>query len=416
MVSANVNSGRSGWSVEASLVSKRTVNPIRRIVDTMKIVPHPEKQMIALSIGDPTIFGNLECPESAIDSVIKNVKGGKANGYPHAAGYEDARDAVARLYTHSDAPLTKDDVILASGCSGALDLVISAIADEGDNILVPLPGFSLYQTLAESKGMHVKSYNLMPDRQWECDLKHMESLIDSKTKAILINNPSNPCGSVFSHQHLLDILEVAERNFLPIISDEIYADMVFAPNEFIPLAPLSKNVPILTVGGLAKRWLVPGWRIGWVLIQDKNGVFEKEVRAALFNLTQLILGSNSLIQKCLPAILHETDQAFYDSTLSVLEENAKFSYERLANVPGLKPVMPQGAMYMMVGIDIEKFPGMNDDMDFTQRLISEQSVFCLPGKCFKYPNYFRIVFTAPKDKLAVAYDRIAEFCAQHIQA
>ena len=116
-----------------------------------------------------------------------------------------------------------------------------------------------------------------PERQWEADIDHMEQLIDNDSVAIVIVNPSNPCGSVYSKQHLLDILAVAEKHNLPIIADEIYNGLVFKGQHTYPIASLSKNVPVLSCGGLGKKYLIPGWRVGWILIHDRNGRFKREV-------------------------------------------------------------------------------------------------------------------------------------------
>eukprot|EP01134_Creolimax_fragrantissima_P002526 CFRG2526T1 len=412
--STSQNSRRQGWAVQSSIVAKRTFNPIRQVVDSMKIVPHPDKNMIALSIGDPTVFGNLAAPNSAIEATIANVQTGKYNGYCHSAGDVASRQAIAENYTCKEAPLTPDDVIITSGCSGALDLAIGVLGNEGDNILVPLPGFSLYQTLAESKGINVKHYPLLAENNWEIDLEEMDGMIDDRTKAIVVNNPSNPCGSVYSRSHLADILALAEKHFVPIIADEIYADMAFKNFTFVPMASLeNSSVPILTVGGLAKRWLVPGWRVGWILIHDRNSVFEAEVRNGLNSLTQLILGANTMAQSLIPAMLNDTDAAFYDGTIATLSENAQLSFDMIEKIPGLTPVMPQGAMYMMVGIDVAAFKDLENDMDMCQALISEESVFVLPGSCFQKPDFFRIVFTAPREKLKEAYERMEVFCNKH---
>ena len=115
--------------------------------------------------------------------------------------------------------MTAEDVILSSGCSCALDIVISTLADNGKNLLVPRPGFPLYKTLSEGLGIHTREYNLLPDQDWQVDLAHMESLIDFNTAAIIVNSPSNPCGSVFSTTHLRQILKVAERHKVPIIGE-----------------------------------------------------------------------------------------------------------------------------------------------------------------------------------------------------
>lgn len=207
---------------------------------------------------------------------------------------------------------------------------------------------------------------------------------------------------------------VAEKHRLPIISDEIYADMVFEPSVFTPLATLSKNVPILTTGGLAKRYLVPGWRVGWVLIHDRNNAFGPQVRSGIIALTQLILGSNSLTQSAIPDILSKSPESFYEDTLKSLKLNADLSYAMLKEVPGLKPIVPQGAMYLMVEIDREYFgDAFKDDVEFVEKLVQEESVLCLPGQCFRFPGFFRIVYLPPPDQLKDAYGRIRAFCERY---
>ena len=163
-----------------------------------------------------------------------------------------------------------------------MELCIAVLCNEKQNILIPKPGFSLYETLASSKGIDCKYYNLLPSKRWEIDLEHLESQIDANTACIVINNPSNPCGSVYSRQHLLDFLEIAEKHNIPVIADEIYGNMVFAGQEFVPLASLTTKTPILSCSGLAKRFLAPGWRIGWICIFDKQNRFEM-VRRGLSN-------------------------------------------------------------------------------------------------------------------------------------
>jgi len=389
-----------------------TFNPIRNIVETMNLTPHPDKEMIKLSIGDPTIFGNLPLPEVCNSSLIDGIEKQKHNGYGPSVGHEKPREAIAAHVSTPTSKVEAKDVVLASGCSGALDLCISCLADSGDNILVPRPGFSLYQTLAESLGIEVRHYDLLPERSWEIDISHMESLIDERTRAVITCNPSNPCGSVYSKQHLTRLLDMLERHMVPVIADEIYEHFVFSGQTYYPLASLSQNVPILSCGGLTKRYLVPGWRLGWIVINDRNGAFA-DVRGGLIKLSQRLVGPNTLVQAAVPDILTKTPEDFYQSTLAYIENNAKMFYSHLSKVPGLKPVMPQGAMYMMVGVDMKHFPNFKSDVDFTERLVSEQSVFCLPASCFEYPNYFRIVLTVPTEKVNEASVRITEFCKDH---
>uniref|UniRef100_A0A8C0I334 Tyrosine aminotransferase n=1 Tax=Balaenoptera musculus TaxID=9771 RepID=A0A8C0I334_BALMU len=359
---------KARWSVRPSDMSNKTFNPIRAIVDSMKVKPNPNKTTIALSIGDPTVFGNLPTDPEVTQAIKDALDSGKYNGYAPSTGYLSSREEVASYYRCPEAPLEAKDVILTSGCSQAIELCLAVLANPGQNILVPRPGFSLYRTLAESMGIEVKLYNLLPEKFWEIDLKQLESLIDEKTACLVVNNPSNPCGSVFSRSHLQKILAVC-----PILADEIYGDMVFSDSKFEPLATLSSNVPILCCGGLASA-----------------DIFGNEIRDGLVKLT-------------LKSILHRTPQ----------DPNADLCYGALAAIPGLRPIRPSGAMYLMVGIEMEHFPEFENDVEFTEQLFAEQSVHCLPATCFEYPNFFRVVITIPEVMMLEACSRIQEFCEQH---
>ncbi|KAK0049755.1 tyrosine aminotransferase, partial [Biomphalaria pfeifferi] len=361
---------------------------------------------------DPTVFGNLPMSEEIENAVIKCIKQRKYNGYAPSVGFDFARQAIAEYVSTPSSQVQAKDVILTSGCSGALELCISCLAEPGHNILIPKPGFSLYKTLAESLGIEVRSYNLLPEHSWEIDLQHLEKLIDDETAAVIVCNPSNPCGSAYRKEHLLAILETVARHKKPVIADEIYEHFVFNGQAYHSLASLSTVVPILACSGLTKRFLVPGWRLGWIVINDRNYAFT-EVRNGLLKLSQRILGPNTLVQAALPEILKLTPKSFYTETLEYLETNAQLFYKYLSKIQGLMPIMPRGAMYMMIGIDMRHFPEFTSDIEFTQLLVTEQSVFCLPASCFQYPNYFRVVLTIPTEKVQEACDRIKEFCAQH---
>jgi tyrosine aminotransferase len=327
---------------------------------------------------------------------------------------EIAKEAVAERYTHPNAPLAPKDVIITSGCSGALEMVFSALAHPGQTILLPQPGFSLYRTICDNKGISVKYYHLLPDQNWEADLSHVESLLDETVVGWLINNPSNPCGSVYSRDHLQQCKSLAKRHHLTIISDEIYEDMVFPPNEFHPLASLEPSIPLLTCGGMAKRFLVPGWRLGWILIHDQSHALD-EIRNALVDLAGIILGANSLIQAALPSIFSNVTPDQHAQVNNYVANNARIAYEALYATPGLKLFKPQGAFYMMVGLDMSHFD-LHDDIEVCERLIAEESVVCLPGVIFGMPNYIRLVYCAPPELIGEAANRIKAFCARHYQS
>jgi tyrosine aminotransferase len=241
-----------------------------------------------------------------MEAIKDSVSSGEYNGYGPSTGFIEARAAVAEYSAHQRENISTNDVILCSGCSCSLDICISCLAGPGQNILIPrpgkvkknmlgmffffihlilvhFPGFSIYKTLAEGFGVETRSYNLLPEKNWEIDLKRFEALIDANTAAIVITNPSNPCGSVFSKSHLQEIVRLAEKHYVPIIADEIYEHFVFPGKEYSSVSSLAKTVPVLSCGGLTKRFLVPGWRLGWIIIHDPANVFGevRKVRALL---------------------------------------------------------------------------------------------------------------------------------------
>ncbi|KAI9917084.1 hypothetical protein PsorP6_016855 [Peronosclerospora sorghi] len=288
------------------------------------------------------------------------------NGYIHLAGSEVSRAAIAQRFGSPRAPLTMDDDIIASEW-------LIGVAEPGDNILLSKPGFPLYQTLCESHQVECRFYNLM----WETHLNQMQSLVDDRTKGILINNPSNPCGSVYSKPHLENILALAEQNKIPIIADEIHGDMVFGSNVFFPIATLTKTVPVVAVDGLAKQFLIRGWRS---VIPDI-----------------LTPGPGSAEE----LLLVDFKKRYY----ATLAENAHLTIETISKIPDLEVFVPQGAMYAMVKVQTDVLTSINDDFYFTQKLLEEESVFVLPGQVNNY-HVNRAIFVKRPDSGAL-------FCVQY---
>eukprot|EP00457_Paulinella_chromatophora_P009071 gb/GEZN01009125.1/.p1 GENE.gb/GEZN01009125.1/~~gb/GEZN01009125.1/.p1 ORF type:complete len:435 (-),score=67.53 gb/GEZN01009125.1/:51-1334(-) len=399
------------WCILGSDIAQATLNPIREVVDKIKFPPpDPAKPIIKLSLGDPCVFGNLNPPKEVMDAVVDALQG--TGGYVPSVGTKEAREAIAAKFSPTAHPITAGDVVIASGGSGAVVLAIQALASKGDNILIPRPGFALYLTIAGHCGIESRYYDCLPDSSWEIDLVSLEKQVDKRTKAIVLNNPSNPCGTNYSKQHLLVILTLAEKHRLPIISDEIYDHMVYPGQMFHPLAELSNEVPILTIGGLAKNYCVPGWRVGWLCIHDRKGRFGNEIKDALLRLTFLTLGSCTAIQAAIPRIL-AIPSSWTDTYMGIISTSGKYLINRIQRIPGLRAIEPQGALYLMVQIRAGSFQGIEDDRDFTQKLLEEEQVMVLPGSCFALPGFFRLVCCAPVPILKDAMDRLNTFCARY---
>lgn len=279
-----------GWNVIGiSEYASKSINPLRKMKFEQTVEPNPSKSVITLQIGDPTVFGNFPPAKECLEAIKKSVD---LDTFPYHVGHGklEARQAVAE-YSKHQGNVTADDVVLTSGCSNAIEMCVLSLVSPGETLLIPRPCYN-YRTLTDGMGIVTKFYNLDSSKNWDVDLKHLESLINAKTKAILVNNPGNPCGNVYSKEHMLDILNIAERHRVPIISDEVYEFFAFPGVQFHSFASLSKNVPILTCSALSKRFMMPGIRMGWIIVNDRHGAL-KVVKQGLHNITGRILGPNS---------------------------------------------------------------------------------------------------------------------------
>eukprot|EP00525_Craspedostauros_australis_P010495 CAMPEP_0198133098 /NCGR_PEP_ID=MMETSP1442-20131203/59387_1 /TAXON_ID= /ORGANISM="Craspedostauros australis, Strain CCMP3328" /LENGTH=515 /DNA_ID=CAMNT_0043794203 /DNA_START=335 /DNA_END=1882 /DNA_ORIENTATION=- len=273
----------TGWECPASEKSKRTINPVRPIIDSilkdikMGYQRADGKDPISLAQCDPAASSALKPCNAALDAVARALRERHHSAsYLNASGSPEARVAVAHHHSYHEHIIGADNIVIANGCSGALQLALDTLLDPGTTVLVPHPGFPLYQMIAESNGAKVIEYHLLQDRNWECDMDHLESIMASSTnvRAIIINNPSNPTGAVFSEYHLKQIVSFAAKHHLPIVSDEIYGEITFAPHKFHPMAlvaaKMGRQVPVITASGISKQFLVPGWRVGWLAFHDNN--------------------------------------------------------------------------------------------------------------------------------------------------
>jgi len=339
-----------------------------------------------------------------------------------SGGEKVAKNSRVVVYPNTRGKLSARDCFLTHGCSQALSHAIKVLAEEGSVLLLPKPGFALYQTLCELHKVECVFYDLDAENRWEIDLLHVKKLVmenKNRIKAILVNNPSNPCGALFSERHLIDICECCEELKLPIIADEVYEDISFGDRcNYLPLASVSKTVPILAVGSLSKRWLVPGWRLGWLLVHDRNDILKNGgIHGALEKLSQVTLGPPTPLQAALPFILQNDDSVWLNETLQTLREARDVCIHKCQSCPGLSiDSLPEGAMYALVKIDCKLFceAGIADDFAFTSALFSEESVLLLPGQCFGALGYTRVVLTCPVEILVEAWERIEQFCKRKI--
>ncbi|CAE7440683.1 Tat [Symbiodinium pilosum] len=405
------------WRIRVGERAKNIRNPIREIMDTVSGKENPAKKLLSLAQGDPTSYPHLRPSTAMVDALQTAVGSGHFNGYQPSQGSLVCREAVARNFSAPGRPaLQSKDVFMTFGCSEALSHCIAALAAPGSNMLLPRPGFPLYSVLCEYHGVEVRYYDLLPDCGWQCDIGGIAKLVDENTCALLLNNPSNPCGAVFTREHLVAVLSTAEELGLPVIADEVYADMSFS-RPFVACAAATASIPILSVCALSKRWLAPGWRVGWIAVHDADGALAAAgVPETLLKLCQVSLGPAAPIQGAVPEIFSAAPSGceWHTDILTALEASAQCCMRRCRSIPGLEVASEaQGAMYMMVRLKPNALDLGTDDVLLASKLLEEESVAILPGQCFAAPGFFRVVFAAPEKVLEEAWDRIETFCRRH---
>jgi len=417
------------WVCPASKKSKLlTPNPLQAVVAqvTDRIrqgCQRPDrKNPLSLASGDAIATGSMPACSAAIEIVVKaSLEAPHVAGYSNACGTQEARVAIAKHHSYSDATITPDDVIVTNGCSGALDLALNSLLDVGTTLLVPQPGFPLYEEMAKAIGANVVHYHLNPDQNWECDMEHLNTIMASHNdvRAMVINNPSSATGGVFSEEHLSAINSFAHLHKIPIIADEIYGGLTYGTNKFIPMAQIAarngRHVPVITASSISKQFLLPGWRVGWLTFHDNRYHSLGQVKAGAIRLAQLHHGTSNLAQAAIPTLLDPTTPGLEDwkETLRLtLQERSELLCGRLSTCPGLKVLAAQGAMHATIEIDPSKLD-VEHDLEFAMRLVDEENVFVLPGTAIGVQNIIRVSVCSQETVLDAAARRIEAFCLRH---
>ncbi|KAL5989467.1 zinc-finger protein [Asimina triloba] len=413
--------GKQRWNLRpsAKLASPSQIT-IRAILDTVmsNIDGLDGRRSIPLGHGDPTAFPCFRTASVAEDAVISAVRSSNYNCYSPSVGTLPARKAIAEYLSH-DLPrkVFPEDVFVTLGCIQAIEITMAVLAYPGANILLPRPGFPLYEARAAFCGIEIRHFDLLPDRGWEVDLDAVENLADENTVGIVIINPGNPCGSVFSYQHLAKIAETAKKLGTIVIADEVYGHLTFGNNPFVPMGTFKSVVPVLTLGSISKRWIVPGWRLGWLVANDSHGVLkEAKIIDSIINYLNVCSDPVTFIQGAVPEILRKTGDDFFDSTIGILKQTADICFSQLKEISCLAcPHKPEGSMFAMVKLNLSHLEAIYDDVDFCCKLAKEESVIILPGCAVGLKNWLRITFATDPASLEEGLGRLKSFCKRHMK-
>ncbi|XP_056699403.1 nicotianamine aminotransferase 1 isoform X2 [Spinacia oleracea] len=324
--------------------------------------------------------------------------------------------AVAEyLSRHLPNKLSPDDVFLTLGCTHAIEVALSVLAHPGANILLPRPGYPYYEAMSSYIGLENRHFNLLPEKGWEVDLDAVEALADENTVAMVIINPGNPCGNVYTYEHLQKVAETAKKLGILVIADEVYEHLTFGNNPFVPMGVFGHTVPVLTLGSISKRWIVPGWRVGWLVTNDTQGILQESgLVESITSFLNISSDPATFIQGALPQIFENTNEEFFSKIKKTLGQGADLCYGEIKGIPCFTcPSKPEGSMFVMVKLNLCLLSDIQNDLDFCKKLAKEENMVILPGSAVGMKNWVRITFAVEPSTLEQGLERIKAFSLSH---
>ena len=370
------------------------------------------KRILKLNIGNPAPFG-LEAPHEILRDVAMNLP--EATGYSDSQGIFAARKAVLQYYQSKGLLSAVDvrDVYLGNGVSELIVMTMQALMNDGDEVLVPMPDYPLWTAAANLAGGTAVHYRCNEDDNWHPDIEDIKSKITPKTKGIVVINPNNPTGALYSDEVLLQIIEVAKEHDLIIMADEIYDRILYDDMTHTPMSTLTDDVLVLSYNGLSKSHRIAGFRAGWMMVSGKKD------HAADFIEGLDMLASMRLCSNVQGQYAIQTAMGGYQSMKELTSKSGRLSKQRelavsrLNAIKGISCTMPQGAFYCFPKMDPEVYP-IKDDMQFMMDLLIEENVLMVQGTGFNWdaPDHFRLVFLPNLHDLEDAMDRLDRFFAK----
>ena len=382
---------------------------IRHVAHLADSLARAGREVIYLNIGDPQVYG-FRPPEHIVEAVARALSD-KFTGYSHSAGLAEAREAVAAYATCLGAPTKLDDVLITSGASEAADILLTALLNEGDEVLIPAPGYPIYHAILSKLGAAARYYRLDGASSWQPSPDEISSLINDRTRALVLINPNNPTGSIIPDETTRQLLELALRHKLLVIADEVYRELCFDEHPTASSVFAEEmGLPLVTLESLSKTHIVPGWRTGWMRFTHAEKM--PDLIAAVYRLAggRLCAPTPTQYAVC-PAL--EGSRAFQKDFLSALKSRRDFAVERVRNIAGLSCDVPQAAFYLM--IKVAGLGGRTDE-HFVLKLLEETGVLVVHGSGFgadPLEGYFRMVYLADRDALANVFKQIESFLARH---
>ncbi|MFY7871782.1 MAG: pyridoxal phosphate-dependent aminotransferase [Limnohabitans sp.] len=378
------------------------------IMDRARQMEEEGQKIIRLNIGNLAVFG-FDAPEEIQQDMIRNL--------PNSAGYSDSKGifAARKAVMHETQKqgikgVSLDDIYLGNGASELIVMATNALLDNGDELLLPAPDYPLWTAAASLSGGTPVHYLCKESDGWLPDLSDIRSRITTRTKGIVVINPNNPTGALYSKELLMGIVEIAREHGLVIFADEVYDKVLYEGVSHTPIGSLSEDVLTLTFNSLSKSYRSCGYRAGWLVVSGDK-------KPALDYIEGLNMLSNMRLCANVPGQWAvQTALGGYQSINELVAEGGRLRKQRdlafqlITSIPGVTCVKPQAALYMFPRLDPVIYP-IKDDQKFFLELLEETRVMLVQGTGFNWPapDHFRIVFLPHEDDLREAIQRLARF-------
>ena len=384
------------------------------VVDEAARMEEAGMQILKLNIGNPAPFG-FRTPDEVIYDMRQQLT--ECEGYSTANGLFSARKAIMQYAQLKGIPnVSIEDIYTGNGVSELINLCMSALLNDGDEILIPSPDYPLWTACATLAGGKAVHYICDEQSDWYPDLEDMKKKITDRTKAIVIINPNNPTGALYPKEILQQIVDIAREHQLILFSDEIYDRLVMDGEEHVSIASLAPDLFCVTFSGLSKSHMIAGFRIGWMVLSG-NKKIARDYMEGLKMLSNMRLCSNVPAQSIV-----QTALGGYQSVKSYLVpggriyDQREFIYKALTDIPGISAVKPKAAFYLFPKIDVKKF-NITDDEKFVLDLLRDKRILLIHGGGFnwKQPDHFRVVYLPRVEVLKEAAAGIADFFSYYHQ-
>ena len=368
--------------------------------------------IIKLNIGNLAVFG-FNPPDDIVHDVIANLP--RSAGYSDSKGVYSARKAVMNYAQERNIQdVGIEDIYIGNGASELILLSMNALLNDGDEVLVPAPDYPLWTAAVSLSGGKPVHYLCDEAADWQPDLDDLRAKITDKTKALVVINPNNPTGAVYSEAMLLALLQIAREHQLIVFADEIYDKTLFDGVTHTAMASLCDDVFCISFGGLSKNYRACGYRVGWMILSGQRE-HAKDYIDGLNIVTSMRLCANVpaqyAIQTALGGVQSIEQLVAADGRLT---RQRDLAWSRLTAIPGVSCVKPKGALYLFPKFDPDIYP-IDDDQQFITELLEQEKVLLVQGTGFNWPNHdhVRVVFLPNTDEMTDALDRIERFLANY---